>query len=349
MKSKSVYPLIFVLALVSNSYASSIIEDLAAQHNAIILGNLTVDSADTEGRMLVTGNFESSNTLYTIGTSGAGHPQNPPQQGRDDLIVGGQYHYTGASGAWVGLQITEDAVVGGTADPNHVHFDAAGATSSGQGTLTANAGALKVDRTTGNVTTLSSGVALSDLHNQFIQESMSLSQFSDSSHISIIQDDPWALGISTTDIGYDDTYIINVTQAQWENESYKSRTISARAGDTVIINVAGTNINLTGGTIVLEGITEDRVLINYYEATSLDLGVTHKGSVLAPKTTTVSMSKSIDGVAMFAGDVTKTNNAEFHNFLFAGDISHLVPEPSSISLLAIGLTFVTMRRHRRTA
>lgn len=336
-------------ALLGNLQASSIIQDLASQHNAIILGNLTVDSADTEGRQLVTGDFTSSPTLYTIGTSGAGHPQNLPEEGRDDLIVGGNYTYTGGTTGWVGLQVTEDAVIGGTADSNHVHFDAAGATSSGKGKLTANAGALKVDRSTGNVTTISSGLALTDLSGLFIQESLTLSQYANSANISITSDTPGALGISVADMGYDDTYVINITQAQWENNG-KVRSITARAGDTVIVNVAGTNIHLSGGSMVLNGITANRVLINYFKAITLDVedGMAHEGSVLAPLTTSVTMAASINGVAMLAGDVLKTGSGEFHNFLFTGDIHKLqaVPEPSSASLLILGFSLLAMRRCR---
>lgn len=325
--------------------AGSLIYDLGQQHNAIILGNLYVDSADTEGRQLVTGNFETNiGWRYTIGQSGAGHPQNPPSAGRDDLIVGGNYTHSGGSGG--GIQVTEDAVVGGSATSDKVYFNNAQAgISSGQGTLTYGAGSLKVDRLTGNVTTASGGVPLTDLSAQFIQESMALSQYADSTGIAVTQDETWALGISTADLALDDTYVINIGQAQWELASYKSRTINAGAGSTVIINVAGTDISLTGGSMLLSGgITPDRVIVNYFEATSFNLGVEHNGTVLAPNTQTVSMTQSINGVAILAGDVSKTNSAEFHNFLFAGHLA--VPEPSSCSSLALGLMLTLFFRRR---
>ncbi len=38
---------------------ANILQDVMGQYNAVILGNLNVDSADTEGRQLVVGNFNT--------------------------------------------------------------------------------------------------------------------------------------------------------------------------------------------------------------------------------------------------------------------------------------------------
>ncbi len=126
---------------------------------------------------------------------------------------------------------------------------------------------------------------------------------------------------------------------------FKYHYVDEGAGSTVIINVHGVNTSLNGGSMnLLGGLTSDKVIVNYPDATSLLLGFEHEGMVLAPNTTTVSVRQSINGVAILGGSVTKTDSAEFHNFLFTGDIAHLVPEPSSSALLAMGSLILFLRR-----
>lgn len=93
-------PLLLTIALALSAQAATLIEDLGLNYNAVILGDLTIDSADTEGRQLTTGDFTTDiSWLYTIGTTGAsGAPQNPPSAGRDDMVVGGDYTHSGGVG-----------------------------------------------------------------------------------------------------------------------------------------------------------------------------------------------------------------------------------------------------------
>lgn len=336
---------VLLLFLGGSASASSLVYDLSSQYNAIILGDLYVDSADTEGRQLVTGDFNTDIGFnYTVGTAVVG-PQNPPNAGRDDLVVGGNYIGKGLGG----VLVTEDAVFGGsiTAAGGGISFNVAGANSSGAGTLTSNAGPLKISRSTGNVTSLSSGVNLSDLAAMIRQESWALSQLSSSNGIKATLSGTFALNVAVDDLGLDDVYVINLTQAEWEASSFLQRTISASSGSTVLINVAGNEVDLGGSMVLSGGITQNRVLVNYYEAdTWSSSAFLHEGMVLAPHTSEVEISGgAINGAAVMGGKVTKTGSAEFHNFLYQGVVP--VPEPGIVNLLLIGFIGGALRRNRR--
>jgi choice-of-anchor A domain-containing protein len=104
----------------------------------------------------------------------------------------------------------------------------------------------------------------------------------------------------------------------------------------VVVNVSGADIDKSGSNVVLTGIDERKVLLNFYEATSWkSMYIDVKGSVLAPFAQTATISGgAITGTSIIAGDVTKTGSAEFHNSLFTGDLS-VVPEPGNAGLLGL--------------
>lgn len=332
--------------LVSTAFAGTLFQDISANYNATILGDLNVDSADTEGRQLVVGNFNTNIGFnYTIGSSVVG-PQNVPSAGRDDMVVGGNYVRSGFGG----VLVTEDAVIGGTASPvdHKITFNSAGANSSGSGTLTTGVGPISIDRTTGNVTSAPSGVLITTLASSLVTESQALGGHADSAGISAMLSGTFALDI-TTNVAIDDVYIINVTAAEWTASSFLTRNITASADSTVIINVSGSSISLGGSMNLLGGITQNQLLVNYHEAEDWSSTTfLHEGSILAASTNGVSISGgAINGASIFGGDVTKTGSAEFHNFLFTGDFpaSVAIPEPNSSILLSLsGLGLVLRRR-----
>ncbi len=60
--------------------------------------------------------------------------------------------------------------------------------------------------------------------------------------------------------------------------------ITAPADSTVIINVSGTSTSLKNAGVVLNGVNRQRVVFNFYEATSLSFeGIALQGTVWAPK------------------------------------------------------------------
>lgn len=120
--------------------------------------------------------------------------------------------------------------------------------------------------------------------------------------------------------------------------------------ETVIINVSGTNVNVSGGVNLLDGFRAEElgarnILWNFYEAETVDFGgIAMFGSVLAP-------TASISGGAVFDGSVGAkeyTGGREFHRFLFNPPTVD-VAEPSSIALLALGLGALIAVRRKKVA
>lgn len=324
---------------------TSAFQTFGGLYNSMIFGDFVAAGGDTEGRQFVSGNFNLSTTGYSVGYTVVGVP-NAPQAGRDDLVIGGSFY-----GGTIST-VTEDAVLGGAVVSGSIGFDAPNPQSSGQGTLTQNAGAFRLDTTTGNATGVTIGsISIADLHDAFRAESTALSSLSTSA------------GVTVTNLGYElnvhvtgapGLKIINLTQAEWTAVSYADRRITvdpSAAGSTIVVNVGGATINLGGGTMTLTGVTQSHVLVNYHQATSWSSEFfLHEGSVLAAFTGTASIKGSINGSAVFAADVgssvAKTNNAEFHNFLFTGTLPSAVPEPGTALLVVAGLGVLAARRRR---
>lgn len=323
------------------SRAASMFETFGSQYNSMLFGNYTAANGDTEGRQYVSGNFSLSTVGYSVGYTVVGNP-NTPLAGRDDLVIGGNF-----LGGTIST-VTEDAVIGGTLVSGSIGFNAAGPQSSGTGTLTQNAGAFRLDLASGNATNAIAGsITQTGLLDAFETESLALSNLETSAGVTI-SGDPWNVSINIS--GAPGLKVVNLTSDQWSPSQYAGRTITvapSAAGSTILVNVDGATINLTGGSMTLEGVEQEYVLFNYYEATSWNSQYfLHEGSVLAPFTTSVSIQGSINGSAVFAGAVSKTGGAEFHNFLFEGDLSS-VPEPGTLASVLVGAMIVTAARRRR--
>lgn len=320
--------------------ADSMFETFGGMYNSMLFGEYTAANGDTEGRQLVSGNFSLSTVGYSVGYTVVGNP-NAPQAGRDDLVIGGNF-----LGGTIST-VTENAVLGGTLVSGSIGFNAAGPQSSGTGTLTQNAGTIRLDLTNGNVTSSSSGsIGLPELLEAFRAESLALSSLATSTGVTV-GGDPWNVAVTIS--GSPGLKVVNLTSAEWSPTLYAGRTITldpSAAGSTILINVDGVAIDLSGGSMALVGVDQEYVLFNYYEATSWNSQYfLHEGSVLAPFTTSVGIQGSINGSAVFSGAISKTGGAEFHNFLFAGDLTS-VPEPSAVGLLVGGLLLSLGRRKR---
>jgi choice-of-anchor A domain-containing protein len=112
-------------------------------------------------------------------------------------------------------------------------------------------------------------------------------------------------------------------------------TINAPAGSTAVVNVDGSPAFFDNMGINLNGVNEQHVLYNFYNATSLTIsGIGVRGSLLAPRAD-VNFSGNIDGT-LIAKNLT--GQGESHLFLFQGELPPRVPEPATIALLGLALT-----------
>jgi choice-of-anchor A domain-containing protein len=320
--------------------AESMFETFGGLYNSMLFGNYSAANGDTEGRQYVSGDFTLSTVGYSVGYTVVGIP-NVPQAGRDDLVIGGNF-----LGGTIST-VTENAVLGGTVISGTIGFNAADSQSSGTGTLTQNAGDFRLNLTTGNVTDdLTDSIGQSELWAAFRAESLALSQLATSEGVAV-GGDPWNVTITIS--GDPGLKVVNLTSEQWTPTPYAGRTITvdpSAAGSTILINVDGALIDLSGGSMSLVGVDQGYVLFNYFEAeTWTSQYFLHEGSVLAPFTTSVDIQGSINGSVVFAGSISKTGGAEFHNFLFRGDLSS-VPEPCASVTILGGLAVLAGRRRR---
>ncbi len=95
--------------------------------------------------------------------------------------------------------------------------------------------------------------------------------------------------------------------------STSSMQISVPSGATVIINVNGVTDQFSGASISISGTTADKVLFNFYQATSLTISnLELKGSLLAPAATLYASGGQTDGNVMVAG-ISVTNGFAYQN------------------------------------
>ncbi|WPJ94824.1 choice-of-anchor A family protein [Coraliomargarita algicola] len=337
------------LAIALSSVSSAaVFEELSSQFNVMIFGNFLGTGGDTEGRHFTSGNMSvnDGSNLYTVADAVVA-PDLPYSPGRHDLIVGG--NFTGK--AYV---LTESAYVGGslvngisTAEIQVYNGSPISGPyySSGTGTVTTNAGPFDIDLATGQAVASGSGASFDSMLTGLRAESLAFSQLANTAG-TITTNDGYG-NVSITFNGVHDIYVYTVSEADWNGQKY--RTVNAPADSTVIINVEGSDINLSG-TMNIEGTDLTNVIINYQEATSIAMtSMDHNGALLAVNTTSYQQTAGgVNGAAFIAGDAEKDGGGEFHNHLFTGDLS-AVPEAQSYALLlslAAG-AFVATRRKRQ--
>lgn len=145
--------------------------------------------------------------------------------------------------------------------------------------------------------------------------------------------------------------LFSVTEAQFET-AWGGFNIDAPAGATVIINVAGHDLNsVNTGYHLTGGITADHVLFNFYEATTLTLNGSITGTILATAATVIGGAE-IQG-SVIAAAINGPNGAPSQVNLkwvpFMGEMRQLPvpsPEPANLGLLLAGLGMVGIGRWR---
>ncbi|RAP42795.1 hypothetical protein BYZ73_03795 [Rhodovulum viride] len=122
---------------------------------------------------------------------------------------------------------------------------------------------------------------------------------------------------------------------------------SLGATDTLILNVAGSSILIEDNMLGLQASDGQRIIWNFYEATSVTLGRQMYGSILAGNAA-LTNSTAIEG-NIFAGSAVL--RGQVHAQAFAGELPHddpaPVPLPATLPLLAAAVGAVALMRRRR--
>ena len=311
--------------------------------NAVIFGDHTAAGGDTQGRLAVSGDLTVTDSYSVTGCDADPDCVALPQSNgtRDDLVVGGS-----VSGSANWAQLSGNAVVGGNVDGGvNISF------LNGNG-LYENVGAAGVkssfdfDQALADLSTSSAAFAAATVNG------------------SIVSDESWQLVLSGASTGQN---VFSVTADQWGGSS-KSRFIDIVDGATAVINVYGSSVDISGGTVAVGTagclpeifqsandcaptlVADQNVIVNYVDATSVNLtSFGHFGSALALSADLTASGGSINGYSAFSNSDT-SNGFEFHNRFSQVEITpdvNVVPLPSSAFLLLAGLAGLGVSGARR--
>jgi choice-of-anchor A domain-containing protein len=265
---------------------------VAGLFNAFIAGDFTVPVAgDTEGRLAVGGTADIQSG-YSVGMGGGFGQPLPVQVGaaQDAFIVGGDLF----DGAW---GVNGNIVFGGERiGPKR--FMSNGNVVRKQNPITFD--------DEGNVPYDGSGLSFAEIMARLIDRSTALAALP-AQGVVRNEREPGNYGNLVLTGNHPDLNVFEVTAADWNSTSTEIL-VSAPAGATVLINVTGGPIEITYGSMRLEGVSREQVLIHYTEATSITTtGFSHEGSVLAPYTDAVFHGGAINGRGVFGGSVLSLN------------------------------------------
>lgn len=301
--------LAFLTSLTAISHAVISLGD-GQGFNAVIFGDHTATTADTEGRLAVGGNSSLPGS-YSVGESVIG-PQNSQSNGaRNDLVVQGNLSVNGIVTVNFGNAQVGGAILG------------SGSLSQGSG-----------NQSFSNVSNFQN-----DIFNFTEVESLVRgysSTWAGLSTTGTILDEGFALTLTGTDAVLN---VFNITGDQWN--VLGDRYIDVPVGSTVIINISGTAVSNGGGAIkfgpdfdgaVSPDPFRNNVIYNLNEALTVQSDfLLWEGSVFAPDATLTTNGGAINGQAFFES-VNQEGNFEFHNF--GVDASNApVPEPSTYALI----------------
>ena len=275
----------------------------ALKFNALIFGDLHATGGDTEDRLAVGGNATFVGG-YSVGIGLYGNPLPTYSGGTTDmLIVGGDLH----DGAW---SVNGNIVYGGTRyGPARYLVD---------GNQLRHVNPVTLDEN-GNVPNDGSGATFDELHANMIARSAALGAMP-ARGVVAQERLPGAYGSLVLEGDDPDLNIFHVGADEW-NMTNSELYITAPAGSTVLVNIHGGPIEIRNSSMFLSGVTGEKVLFNYIDATQITVAsFTHSGSVLAPHASATLSGGSVEGRAVFGGDVTTSIGFEFHNYPFDGSV-----------------------------
>jgi choice-of-anchor A domain-containing protein len=151
---------------------------------------------------------------------------------------------------------------------------------------------------------------------------------------------------------------LNVFSMSASTYSGSTINITAPAGSTVVINVAGTSDSFSSGSINLSGVAASNVIFNFNSATSLNLSsIGWYGTILAPYASFTGSYGQINGqlIASSAAGTTEIHDVEFAGSLGSTSTSSsnpqsaqitATPEPSTWLLLLTGAGAIVFLRRK---
>jgi choice-of-anchor A domain-containing protein len=313
------------------SYAQGALGD-ASNYNLYVLGNYNTSGSDTEGAVAVGGDFTF--TAYSVNQM--------VSNGNIGLVVGGTLNGTGST-------------VKGNVDANTVNWtnpSVDGSINSNATTLNAYgtvSGNVTYSTTYNNPTVTVSGIVTKT------PSAVTLPINFASTNAALLSDSS-AWGGKTANGTTVDSYgtlnltgtsnTLNVFDVNGSDlSSAYGINITAPPGSTVLVNVSGTS-DAWGGGVSINGVSENDVIYNFYQATSLNIaGVGIDGSLLAPSATVAFNNGHIDG-SLIAGNLTGNGQINYSDTmtddLFSGALaSFTVPEPAQTVTLAFGIFALT--------
>ncbi|WP_198034412.1 choice-of-anchor A family protein [Dyadobacter tibetensis] len=269
--------------------------------NALIFGNLTSNSGDTEGRLVVGGDFSflTPNAGYSVGIAGPALGSSSAPVNTDNFIVNGDFTNLGSNWQVQGNIILNRVSVGST-------------TPTTMGTMQ-----------TGltNYIKFNEG----DLLNEYKALSIKLQNFAPTG--TALQEFPWepiTLTGSNTELN-----VFELTIPAGHNTGIS---VMVPEGSSILINVTNTDVVISDGNMTINGKgiplygAGEKILFNFPNTTQLSLtrfGLL--GSVLAPQASLSGSGGSINGQAVIGGNVEQIGGFEFHNFNLTANFDNALP------------------------
>lgn len=335
---------------------------IAGDYNEFVFGNSNRQWVDTHGKVAVGGNLQ---------LNGVAIASQMPTGSGVNLVVGGNLTATNGT-------INGSTVVGGNV--NYTNPTINGNLSAG-GSVTFNPNSGGSVNNGGTITYGTSFIKPNWMNPPAVQGSVTqpidfaaaAATLTALSQAQVGANDPtatfqWSQLFFTGGAGLN---VYGITEAMLEGAS-GGFNINAPSGATVIINVSGQNLSLFNtGLNLTGGITLDRILWNFYEATSLTLAGSWNGSILATQASAYANYGGMNGNLIVAalhgyGGPATASSLETHtNFngqptYFTGTMRPVptpdpdpdptpVPEPGTVALFGLGALLAGLSRRRRRA
>jgi len=308
------------------------------QFNEVVLGNAT-STSDIDGRAWVGGSL--------TGGGYVGHSGQTPASSYAGVTVGGSASgiTVNADGDVIGGSLSNSNINGGSSvilgavsnsnlnGPAYVAGSASGTNFNGGHSAL-----------TGTLASTEAAATSTNFGQQLGALSTSLSKMASTGSTVTIDKNGLATfnavvnksGVAVFDLTSIDTTLFSTA---------KEFTFNLNGASTVIMNSndtsASINANFLGGSAQTVG---SKIIWNFYDATTLNIGAQFGGDVLATKAT-LTNSGNIEG-GVFVDNLTQ--KAEIHLQPFSGSVSS-VPEPETYAMLMAGLGLVGLMARRRKA
>ena len=266
--------------------------------NAIVFGNLHATGGDSEGRLVVAGDFTAPGS-YSVG-SGGGRDATP---NTDNFIVNGKF--TNANNWGMTGNFVYNEVIGNSQLPTHP-----AGTGSNKGP--------------GNKDLL----AYNNLKDYYTSLSTNLSGMTENG---IVTYSPY--NYVTIDLkGTSST--LNIFSVTLPEDKPFGININVPANSAVLINITNKNVFVDGGSI--NGGQTENTLFNFPSATNISLkSFALQGQLLAPLANLSGNGGNINGQAVIGGNVTQSNGFEFHNYCSTFRMPTATPLPVTLTSFTV--------------